>query len=310
VFKEQVGVVGSFEKENGVQENDEEESEFLNIPENLKPKRVLLEHDHLYSETDDEDDDDLLSETEEETFGDEVGADNEVDDDDDDLEATERELRRLLLDSISNDNSSDDSDTDEENANDLPPELEQVLQQSLDELRQNNKNRLDKRRNNNVGSEKEKEEQYAREEKEEEEEDGFALQKTIEKKALTKGLSGPEAEEAARRSSSAWSRIIRPARKRSGHVVLDLCSAVGADGEPLDTTHESSTARPQGMLLRQIVSKGKANREIGGIAPFKLARRAAWGDLWPLDYQRKMKSFEPPTGGSSGDGDASGDDVE
>ncbi|KAL4517672.1 hypothetical protein Ndes2526A_g02058 [Nannochloris sp. 'desiccata'] len=197
------------------------------------------------------------------------------------LETTEIELRRLLLDSLDNENSDDDSESENEsNNNELPPDLEQVLQRSLEELR----NTLKEKRNTHSKKE-------------------------------GKGLSGPEAEEAARRSSSAWSRLLRPPRKRSGHVVLDLCSAVGVDGEPLrDDTQggggEGSggggAKRPRGVLLRQIVSKGKANREVGGIAPFKLARRAAWGDLWPLDYQRKMKAFEPP----HEDGIDSGDSAE
>lgn len=300
VFREQVHISGSFE-ESEKKEIDEDD-EFLFIPENLKPKRILLKEGH---------------ETEKEL----ESEDGYEDAEEVRLETTEIELRRLLLDSLDNENSDDDSESENEsNNNELPPDLEQVLQRSLEELR----NTLKEKRNTHSkeeGYDGDSEDDTAEEvkEEEEEEEDDAQLQISTaygeENDFYRKGLSGPEAEEAARRSSSAWSRLLRPPRKRSGHVVLDLCSAVGVDGEPLrDDTQggggEGSggggAKRPRGVLLRQIVSKGKANREVGGIAPFKLARRAAWGDLWPLDYQRKMKAFEPP----HEDGIDSGDSAE
>ncbi|GAB4820160.1 hypothetical protein N2152v2_007206 [Parachlorella kessleri] len=89
---------------------------------------------------------------------------------------------------------------------------------------------------------------------------------------------------AAVASSSSWSRVLRTPRKRGGHVVLDLCSAVQAGG----------AAAPGGLLLRQIVSRGSAQRLLGGPAPYRLARSVRWGDLWPLHYQRRLKAAEPP----------------
>lgn len=83
------------------------------------------------------------------------------------------------------------------------------------------------------------------------------------------------AEHAVMASSQNWSRILRPARKRSGHVVLDLCSS-------------------QGELKRQIVSKGSSQRGLGGTAAYRLARKSNWGDLWPGHYERSMPSIEPP----------------
>jgi ribosomal protein RSM22 (predicted rRNA methylase) len=316
----QVHVSGSFEKEEEVDNN----SEFLSIPENLKPKRILLQNNGGSLDSDEE-------EEEEE--------DEEEDGDDDDLEATERELRRLLLDSLETEYS-DEYDSDgsitssrEIIPNELPSDLEEVLQRSLAELRENNR-----KKNMMEGTSEERghdgdieEETEDAEEVEEylDNDDEFQLPSigfgaaagSENKKVVVKGVSGPEAEEAARISSTIWSRIIRPPRKRSGHVVIDICSAVGTDGEQvLDDSETSdgdgswSGSRPIGVLLRQIVSKGKAKREIGGIAPFKLARRAAWGDLWPLDYQRNMKSFEPPggsvAGGVGGGGDSDGTETD
>jgi ribosomal protein RSM22 (predicted rRNA methylase) len=289
VFKDQVHVSGSFEGEE--KKSRDANDDFLFIPENLKPKRILLQE----------------GSEEEEAF-------EESDDDEDSLFATEIELRRLLLDSLDNENSDDEhSDSEEERKNnELPPELEKVLWRSVEELRNN----LNNKRNKHSKDERHgsvSEENTATKENE----DVQVYMSTVfgeeKKDVCRKGLSGPEAEEATRRSSSAWSRVLRPPRKRSGHVVLDLCSAVGVDGEPLRDTIESDSdsggggggggGRRRGVLLRQIVSKGKSNREIGGIAPFKVARRAAWGDLWPLDYQKKMRAIEPPHGDDDDDKD-------
>lgn len=96
---------------------------------------------------------------------------------------------------------------------------------------------------------------------------------------------------AARAASGAWARVIRAPRKRSGHVVLDLCSAA-APGS-------SSDGGPQhGVLLRQVVSRAASQRDAGGTAAYRLARKLRWGDLWPHHYQAAFRAEAPPAGGS------------
>lgn len=100
----------------------------------------------------------------------------------------------------------------------------------------------------------------------------------------------PAAMVAAQLASGSWSRVIRTPRKRSGHVVVDLCSAADASG-----------SGQEGMLLRQVVSKAAAKRDVGGTAAYRLARRLRWGDLWPHHYQQSFRAEEAPMGGGLGD---------
>lgn len=67
-------------------------------------------------------------------------------------------------------------------------------------------------------------------------------------------------------------------------ILLITVDCLQADGSPA----------PEGLLLRQVVSKGSASRQLGGPAPYRLARRLRWGDLWPLHYQRWLRAMEPP----------------
>lgn len=79
----------------------------------------------------------------------------------------------------------------------------------------------------------------------------------------------PEELAMALAASGAWSRVVRPPRKKSGHVVLDLCSA-----------GSSASAKPR--LQQHIVSR--ASHRLG-IPLYRLARKLRWGDLWPLPEQ-------------------------
>ncbi len=108
----------------------------------------------------------------------------------------------------------------------------------------------------------------------------------------------PAAVEAAREASGGWSRVIRSPRKRSGHVVLDICSAAPAGSAPQQGA--GSAPQPQGVLLRQVVSRAAARRQAGGTAPYRLARHLRWGDLWPSHYQSSFRATEPPAGGGLG----------
>ena len=71
--------------------------------------------------------------------------------------------------------------------------------------------------------------------------------------------------------------LLRHVRKRRKHVVLDLCSAAWAPFGEVD--------QRQGRLVRQVVRKRDKEATLGP-AGYRLARKARWGDLWPMFYQR------------------------
>lgn len=81
------------------------------------------------------------------------------------------------------------------------------------------------------------------------------------------------------------SRILRR-RKRKGHVMLDLCSVLDADGTLI--------ADGAGTILRQIVSKGKSKSSWDGGAAYKASKALSQGDEWPLLFQAKGNAIETP----------------
>ena len=65
---------------------------------------------------------------------------------------------------------------------------------------------------------------------------------------------------AAAAAATGWSRLVRPPSKRSGHVVLDLCT-------------------PAGSL--QLYTIAASHSELLGPGSYRMARKARWGDAWP-----------------------------
>jgi ribosomal protein RSM22 (predicted rRNA methylase) len=61
-----------------------------------------------------------------------------------------------------------------------------------------------------------------------------------------------------------WARLVRPPLKRSGHVIVDVCS-------------------PQGTFERRVVAKG-GHKDIAWA--YRTARKARWGALWPNWFAR------------------------
>ena len=61
-------------------------------------------------------------------------------------------------------------------------------------------------------------------------------------------------------AATGWSRLVRPPSKRSGHVLLDLCT-------------------PAGTLQRHTVAA--SHGELLGPGSYRMARKARWGDAWP-----------------------------
>ena len=96
---------------------------------------------------------------------------------------------------------------------------------------------------------------------------------------------------AAAAAAAGWARIVRPPRKRSGHVVLDLCTA---SRPPAPAGDNGSSAirlgadglEARGELVKQIVAAADKRAWLGP-AGYRLARKARWGDLWPRWYEER-----------------------
>jgi hypothetical protein len=124
---------------------------------------------------------------------------------------------------------------------------------------------------------------------------------TVDGRLVDWGGDHPLLVAAARAESVGWARVLRTPRKRSGHIVLDLCSAVPPAPAPSSATPAGAGAGMRrkegggkGLLLRQIVSKGLAKKRFGGGAAYKLARRLQWGDVWPRGLQEGLPAAQPP----------------
>jgi hypothetical protein len=102
-----------------------------------------------------------------------------------------------------------------------------------------------------------------------------------------------------------WGRIIRQPRKRSKHVILDICTPVAAlprhhveqladqDSGTWDQPKGSAVSRHgnkrlgmEGMLVQQVVASADKRGWLGP-AGYRLARKACWGDLWPTYYANR-----------------------
>lgn len=71
--------------------------------------------------------------------------------------------------------------------------------------------------------------------------------------------AGPTLEDKA----YAWPRLIQPALKKNGHVVMDVCSK-------------------EGEIQRMVIPKSQ------GKIPYRDARKAMWGDLFPHPSKNKV----------------------
>ena len=101
---------------------------------------------------------------------------------------------------------------------------------------------------------------------------------------------------AAAAAAAGWARIVRPPRKRSGHVVLDLCTAARRTAAPDGDAASGGGAGPElgsgsgpglagrGELVQQVVAAADKRAWLGP-AGYRLARKARWGDLWPRWYE-------------------------
>lgn len=84
-------------------------------------------------------------------------------------------------------------------------------------------------------------------------------------------------------------RIIRPPRKRGGHVILDVCTGSCAGAAPSGLDSSSGDAQPHGAaIVRHVVARSDAQKWMGS-AGYALAKSANWGDLWPSAYEGNEK---------------------
>jgi ribosomal protein RSM22 (predicted rRNA methylase) len=81
-----------------------------------------------------------------------------------------------------------------------------------------------------------------------------------------------ELEAALRQEAFGWSRLIFPPLKRSGHVILDGCTAGGTKWQYiyLHTVHALT-----GKIMRMIIPRSQ------GKQPYYDARKSVWGDIFP-----------------------------
>lgn len=93
-----------------------------------------------------------------------------------------------------------------------------------------------------------------------EEENEDADDSELEPDAAEPPASAAAVAAAVAAAARGWARIVRAPRKRSGHVVLDLCT-------------------PAGTLERRVMAASHAS--LLGPSSYRLARKARWGDAWP-----------------------------
>ena len=74
-------------------------------------------------------------------------------------------------------------------------------------------------------------------------------------------------------SSHKWGRMVRPPLKKSGHVIIDLCTA-------------------EGGLNRHIVARSNAWEGGVGKSGYRAARKSKWGDLWPYGDPRRLNELD------------------
>ena len=74
-------------------------------------------------------------------------------------------------------------------------------------------------------------------------------------------------------SSHAWGRMVRPPIKKSGHVIIDLCTM-------------------EGNLSRHVVARSSAWEGGVGKSGYKAARKSKWGDLWPYGDPRRLYELD------------------
>ncbi|KIO06885.1 hypothetical protein M404DRAFT_137276 [Pisolithus tinctorius Marx 270] len=97
-------------------------------------------------------------------------------------------------------------------------------------------------------------------------------------------ISTADPEETLRREAYRWPRLVFPPLKKSGHIIIDACTA-------------------EGKIMRLTIPKSQ------GKQAFYDARKSSWGDLFPHPPKNKpVERFQSAQSGH-GDGPLRGDDI-
>lgn len=137
--------------------------------------------------------------------------------------------------------------------------------------------------------------------------DGHELEELEDAAAAVEGLSSAdvvetqsaeELQEAFRLEAFSWPRLVFPPMKRSGHIILDSCTAEGLSSHPIymhisletnsKSTHPLSNA---GKVMRITIPKSQ------GKQAFYDARKASWGDIFPHEPKNAPQERCQPTRG-------------
>ena len=110
-------------------------------------------------------------------------------------------------------------------------------------------------------------------------------------------LSPAELEEQLRQEAYRWPRLVFSPLKKSGHIILDSCTAEGISTARTNEVFESDL--PSGKIVRITIPKSQ------GKQAFYDARKSSWGDIFPHSpknaplerHQPRLKRKESATTG-------------
>lgn len=123
--------------------------------------------------------------------------------------------------------------------------------------------------------------------------------------------SPEQVQEALRLEAFSWPRLVFPPMKRSGHVILDSCTAEGLSSHHVLTIYISFPSRSLKYLYETnnpsiiFLNIGKVMRitipKSQGKQPFYDARKASWGDIFPHEPKNTpQERYQPSRGKRDG----------
>lgn len=100
-------------------------------------------------------------------------------------------------------------------------------------------------------------------------------------------LSPDELSAALRHEAYSWPRLVFPPIKRSGHIIIDGCTAEGKLYQRI--SYHDAHARSVGRIMRMTIPKSQ------GKQPFYDARKSSWGDLFPHEPKNPPQVRQEPS---------------
>ncbi len=102
-------------------------------------------------------------------------------------------------------------------------------------------------------------------------------------------LSSDELTAALRQEAYSWPRLVFPPLKRSGHIILDSCTAEGKPNSLVLRRSVSHKFPLSGQIMRMTIPKSQ------GKQPFYDARKSNWGDLFPHEPKNPPQVRRQPS---------------